>query len=103
MKPRYIDAVKLMDDAVITRSYKGESCVPVDCIDDAPTEDVAPVVHGHWYFTEYEYFTCSVCGKSYYNGCESSAEARSRLDKGDVFDFCPHCGAKMDEEDQCGG
>ena len=69
----------------------------LDSLDDYPEADVAPVVHGHWYFTEYEYFTCSVCGKSYYNGCESSEETRSRLENRDVFDFCPHCGAKMDD------
>lgn len=68
----------------------------LDKVDNLPREKVAPIVHAHWCFTEYEYFTCSVCDKSYYNGCESSAEARSRLENGDVFDFCPHCGAKMD-------
>lgn len=62
----------------------------------APSADVAPVVHGRWAIVEYEFFTCSVCGKSYYNGAESTAQAESYLNSGHVFPYCPHCGAKMD-------
>lgn len=61
-------------------------------------EDAAAVVHGHWYMTEYEYFGCSVCGGTYYNGCETSSEARDILRNGDAYRFCPNCGAKMDGE-----
>lgn len=68
-----------------------------DCIVDASTTDVREVRHGHWFFTDYDYFDCSECGESYYNGCDSSAEARKRLQTGqDVYDYCPYCGAIMD-------
>lgn len=46
--------------------------------------DVAPVVHGKW-IKQYRgqvNSICSVCGK----------------EVGRLTDFCPHCGAKMDEE-----
>ena len=57
-----------------------------------PIEDVAPVVHGWWIkinehkdiegWFEYDY-VCSVC--------DGIAE--------DNYDYCPHCGAKMDLEE----
>jgi hypothetical protein len=50
---------------------------------------------GYWFFTEYEYFTCSNCGKSHFNFCDSSAEARKRLAEGEYYPYCPECGAKM--------
>lgn len=55
------------------------------------------VKHGHWFITEYEYLDCSVCGHSFYTGCESTAEANQLLADGDTPNYCPHCGAKMDE------
>lgn len=61
-----------------------------------PAADVVEVRHGHWYSTEYEYFTCSECGNSFYNGCESTAEAKQRLKDGLYDNYCGHCGAKMD-------
>ena len=66
-------------------------------ISGMPAADVAPVVHGHWFFTEYEFFTCSVCGGTYYNGAESTDQAKSYLNSGNVHKYCPNCGAKMDQ------
>lgn len=40
--PRYIDVDKLIELSTITRTYKGDSCITVDDIDDCPTEDVIP-------------------------------------------------------------
>ena len=52
-----------------------------------PTEDVAPVVHAHWEHKlvprlGYPVPICSHCGES----------------RRETSDFCPDCGAKMDEE-----
>lgn len=52
--------------------------------------------HGRWSFMDFEYFDCSVCGDSYYNGADSSAQARSYLNSGHYYKYCPHCGSKMD-------
>ena len=62
-------------------------------IDVAPTVDAEPVRHGHWimadeYCNHAKEFQCSACGNTveydyYTRFCE--------------YDFCPHCGAKMDE------
>lgn len=54
--------------------------------------------HGHWFITEYEYLNCSVCGHSVYTGCDCTSEAKQRLADGDVPNYCPHCGAKMNKE-----
>lgn len=50
-----------------------------------PAADVAPVVHGHWVYG----CQCSVCGDRHgpYN-------ARHKP----YYNYCPNCGAKMDEE-----
>ena len=63
---------------------------------DFPAADVVEVRHGHWYFVEYEYFSCSECGESYYNGCDSTYEAKEKLRNGEYHNYCPNCGAKMD-------
>lgn len=72
-------------------------------IDEIPVADVAPVVHGRW---ELEYETygkmrCSVCKK----------EALIKKAIGDVgvvtiyvdSNYCPNCGAKMDEKENDNG
>ena len=51
---------------------------------------------GHWFITEHEYLDCSACGHSMYTGCDCLFEAEQRLADGDVPNYCPHCGAKMD-------
>ena len=103
---RYVDADKVID--VMKAAYwdenmhsaKDDPCVIDAMIDwsirqvkDAPTEEVAPVVHSHW--KEYEdysgavYPECARCGLVWW------------LDEGTAEDnemyYCPKCGAKMDE------
>ena len=72
-------------------------------IENIPASDIAPVVHGKWIIDEYEYFTCSNCKESYYNGAETTSEAREILDNNGAYNYCPHCGAKMDLEDEKDG
>ena len=56
-------------------------------VDVQPTVDAEPVRHGHWNIkplwqgSDAKYYECSVCGKPEWW----------------VSDYCPHCGAKMDE------
>lgn len=60
-------------------------------IDLIPAADVAPVVHGRFvhdgprFVGGVDWWHCSNCG-----GLASGAETR--------FDYCPHCGARMDGE-----
>lgn len=58
-----------------------------DTLESAPTVDAEPVRHGHWIGD-----FCSECGK----------DALCDCDKYEIYgtihsDYCPHCGAKMDE------
>lgn len=58
-------------------------------LEDEPTVDVAPVVHGRWVYSE-KYgnlitHKCNLCGQTMTIGLES-----------DLKNFCPNCGAKMD-------
>lgn len=48
-----------------------------------PAAGVAPVVHGRWETYSTTMMACSQCGKH---------TAKHR------FDYCPKCGARMDEE-----
>ena len=85
--PRYIDADKLLDlirdhDAPPRYGY-----LDLWDIEDAPTEDVQPVVHGKWIKNDIpnsELSKCTNCG--YDLGTWS-------------FKYCPFCGAKMDKKE----
>ena len=52
-------------------------------IDAAPTIDAAPVVHARWQ-RRFIFNSCSECGFPF--------------GVFDRWDYCPHCGAKMDQE-----
>ena len=110
MPPKYIDVDKLISDeneaymsaqiklerggknitALINR-FTHEKLLRI--LADAPIEDVAPVAHGKWiYDTErtaadgwtHKQYHCVICGGQMLGG---------------LFNFCPYCGAKMDEDE----
>lgn len=55
----------------------------IDALENIPSADVAPIRHGHWISVKAPIaaYECSEC---------------MALVSGGDFDFCPHCGAKMD-------
>ena len=61
-----------------------------DAVAEAPTIDAVEVVHGKWescwedWRHQLEGNKCSVCGFEYF---------------GNLFKYCPNCGAKMDAKD----
>lgn len=61
----------------------------IDAILVAKTVEVEPVRHGHWK----ESGTCSVCGKKAIKKIIFDDEMLWE----DEYDYCPHCGAKMDK------
>lgn len=65
--------------------------VAMNAIDEIPTADVAPVRHGHWIEQcEEDLYSCSACGTEWIT-IEGTPKENG-------MDFCPHCGAKMDEK-----
>lgn len=93
---RLIDA-----DALKTKAIKCETFKLTDApvffkavgtkeIDKAPTIDAEPIRHGHWVqrWTGNEYIVfCSNC----------RTEALEIVDYELEYNYCPNCGAKMDE------
>ena len=71
----------------------------VAIINQFPSADVAPVVHGEWVLVgtnEHDYETsveekCSLCGRYVY-----------RYDTEPQDNYCPNCGAKMNRESEAG-
>lgn len=60
-----------------------------EVIQNAPTIEAERIRHGHWEHGKDVfgmYYQCSECGDQYHVGYE--------------FNYCPNCGARMDEEEQ---
>lgn len=67
---------------------------PLIIIDDAPTIDAEPVMHGKW-IESYCNLVCSCCKWEYSD--ELPYMSNQGIDKmSESFAYCPHCGAKMD-------
>lgn len=60
-------------------------------VQEIPAADVAPVVHAKWEHTH--------TSESYFNECWRCSACGFDDTEGFVFEFCPHCGAKMDLEE----
>ena len=94
------EALELMNGeyAESFTNMAGNRSMEIECAKDyiynAKTIDAVPVVHAHWIaecnpeeLDSSTYCRCSNCG--------ASAPIGFTFD----WDFCPYCGAKMDEED----
>ncbi len=84
---RLIDAISLLDNHTKTIRVRGKliGYVTFEDISDAPTVDAEPVRHGQWLKLKDIngfFVRCSVCLEAY----------------GEETNYCPNCGAKMDEE-----
>ena len=101
--PRYID--EELAEKAMTNAYEKDVemyGVPIpECFPDGeairilrrvPTADVAPVRHGHWLLEREPNgkpycFHCSACDNDFHHiGIKTG------------YDYCPLCGARMDEE-----
>ncbi len=90
---RLIDADALKEYFKTIRKYhvgKYSEWYLADVLEQQPTIDAVPVKHGHW-IEEFENedgrnLRCSECRMVFYVG------------KGRDGNYCPNCGARMDEE-----
>ena len=106
---RLIDADELVNNLVCLKQdledcgYKRKRIEGVDdCIGEIKyTEavDAVPVVHAHWFTLDPNPHT----GKAYKFACSNCEEVvltRRQMPIDELrYVFCPHCGAKMDEEE----
>ena len=65
----------------------------IDCFEHFPTVDAVEVVHAEWVRLDahkgMEQFKCSVCrSECYVPTCMNEP----------MYDYCPNCGAKMDDD-----
>lgn len=67
--------------------------VITNMIYDAPTIDAVPVVHGRWECVNESENVWMCSGE---NGCENEILLLEGTPTENQWDFCPHCGAKMD-------
>lgn len=86
---RLIDAEALMKEANEEGAY---GYVDVTQIANTPTIEAKPVVHAHWTGSNGTY--CSHCERSYMDVADADSWESS-----DIPDFCPYCGAQMDEKE----
>lgn len=85
MKKEYVERTGLLASLALADHPWSDFEDAYEIVQNAPVEDVAPVVHGEW-IASYDGFhdsvtiICSLCGHT---------GARH-------FHYCVHCGAKMD-------
>ena len=77
--------VAIKDSGFFGPIYRGFA----KAIDVAPTIGTDPVRHGHWMHDETGANYCSECNEYLYDDGEYHLVWHT--------DYCPHCGAKMDE------
>ena len=82
------DTARSKNEYLFGMQQRLETCI--ELVEDAPTVDAVPVVHGRWKEDTggYGFWICSHCG------FVSEASGADML-----YKFCPVCGAKMDGKD----
>lgn len=93
MKKEYVERTGLLASLALADHPWSDFEDAYEIVQNAPVEDVAPVVHGEWVriigMAPPEYHgkhRCSLCG----------ALARECRMREDLTNYCPSCGARMD-------
>lgn len=68
-------------------AMRGGIRVALRCMENTPTIEAEPVRHGRWDDEDNERWVCTLCGSWYI------------VDSNGYMHYCPHCGAKMDKEE----
>ena len=89
------DYIKREEAMEIVKRTSGDYASAFAELRKLPAADVAPVRHGRWkYNTDFQVWNCSECGENPHKGT-GVVVAEENLPA-----YCPHCGAKMDLEDE---
>lgn len=90
----YIERDAVLSDLEAAEKHGGMGMIIANTlkryVKRVPSADVAPVVHAKWEHTH--------TSESYFNECWRCSACGFDDTEGFVFEFCPHCGAKMDLE-----
>lgn len=97
---RYIDEDALKE--VIQRMWENRKITNtkyntfLEILDYVPTADVVEVKHGVWSLNTDDWFgdcyKCSACGEEFI--------LNEGTPKDNGYNYCPHCGARMEESDE---
>ena len=89
---------------------KGRYCMHYDktkgictLIVKAPTIEAEPIKHAHDLVDKARYFYCSECGYAVADVFEGAYHHDERVrifEEGRSWNYCPNCGAKMDEVEE---
>jgi uncharacterized CHY-type Zn-finger protein len=109
---RYIDAEKFVEEM---RERFCEDCddelacwacgihKAIEAIEDYPAADVAPVVHGKWVEPSYKRKKAGICGSTDAMAgkcrCSVCRHEEPVFEEYPKYNYCPYCGAKMDESE----
>ena len=86
---RLIDAENMnFLDAIGRNAFRNRQDI-IDLINNQPTVDAVPMVHGQWEHLGWDEWCCSVCG--FVLTTEGSWDKPTKK-------YCEDCGAKMDED-----
>lgn len=89
---------KAPNDVALYGALMQEVGAVIGAIDEAPTVDAVPAVHGRWQYGEdesgYDGYYCSKCfGHVRWYG-KASEQSITFIEK---YNYCPFCGARMDD------
>ena len=84
---RLIDATRIEQYILNNCSDNEEINAIYGEIINAPTADAEPIKHGRWKQIVHPWYECSECGER---------TAVVNLNGEVVWNYCPHCGARMD-------
>ena len=93
---RLIDADSIHYTRVLSQQGLNMELAAKVVIDDMPTIDAAPVVHGRW--ENIANYGCGNC-YGYCSECRSEVRAENATALKMANNFCSYCGARMDKEE----
>ena len=85
----YIDRQEVIKTVAFHREDLDGVDHALNSIKSIPSADVAPVVHSKWLSVGHK--LSRICSRCYRDEPYKFAD-----DNANVYDYCPHCGAKMD-------